>query len=133
MISIQMTAFNNKQAEEANKRTEKALADHLAFIELSRASMEDALAMEQIIKHAQTRISRYIAMHKLNIKLNKLREAIANSEDPASTDNSRPALMKIAVDAGLPLQRASECYNMAVKEGEETRQTRRLERKKSDS
>ena len=29
--------------------------------------------------------------------------------------------MKIAVDAGLPLQRASELYNLAVKEGEESK------------
>ena len=75
-------------------------------------------AMERILG-LQTRISRYIAMHKLNIKLNKVREAVANSEETGSSDNSKPVLMKIAVDAGLPLQRASELYNMAIREGED--------------
>ena len=127
-----MTSFDAKLAENANKRIEKALADHLGFIEQSRASMVDALAMEKIIKLAQTRISRYINIHKLNERLNTIRDTIAGSDDPEVTDSSRLALMKIAVDAGLPLQRASDLYDLAVREGRQSQEETRLLKRKHE-
>ena len=112
-----MTRLNIKLIQEANERLEKNLSDHLDFIEQSRVGFDDALALEKIIKTAQTRITRYLALQELNVRLNKVREAIANSADGSDSNNSRPGLMKVAVDAGLPLQKAAELYDLAVREG----------------
>ena len=68
----------------------KTLNDHLDFIEQSRAGLQDAQALERIIKSAQTRIGRYLAMQDLNVRLNKIRESIASSNDTADSDTSRP-------------------------------------------
>ena len=85
----------------------------------SRAGLQDAQALEKIIKTAQIRISRYLALQELNVRLNKIREAAAQIDDDSDADTSRPGLLKVAVDAGLPLAKAAELYDLAIREGKD--------------